>query len=219
MPKLKIVIGANGAGKTTWSRANRETLPARFYNQDLLAEGLGGWNDAERQREARSIVDQRFRAHLHRMEDFGFESTYSGKSRPGIVKATASVGYEVEAVFIGTILPEINIARIAKRADERTGHRIADDIVKARWSECPTKLVETAWAIATATIIDNSFEALEATNPHRFEKIAVVENGGSVQRYVVEPPVWAEELIERIVATQKDPPPRMEPKPPDQNAD
>ena len=91
--------------------------------------------------------------------------------------------------------------------------------MKARWSECPTKLVETAWAIATATIIDNSFEALEATNPHRFEKIAVVENGGSVQRYVVEPPVWAEGLIERIVATQKDPPPRMEPKPPDQNAD
>ena len=41
-PRLTVVIGANGAGKTTWARKHRETLPKPFYNADSIAEGLGG---------------------------------------------------------------------------------------------------------------------------------------------------------------------------------
>ena len=33
-PKLTVVIGANGAGKTTWAREHRDTLPRPFYNAD-----------------------------------------------------------------------------------------------------------------------------------------------------------------------------------------
>lgn len=49
-PRLTVVIGANGAGKTTWSRKHRETLPKPFYNADSIAEGLGDANDAALQR-------------------------------------------------------------------------------------------------------------------------------------------------------------------------
>ena len=48
MPALTIVIGGNGAGKSTWCSRNRERLPDHFYDADSLARGLGGWNDAER---------------------------------------------------------------------------------------------------------------------------------------------------------------------------
>ena len=40
-PVLVVVIGANGAGKTTWERANRDLLPSPSYNADSIAEGLG----------------------------------------------------------------------------------------------------------------------------------------------------------------------------------
>ena len=39
MPKLTIVIGGNGAGKTTWCRRHRDRLPGQFYNADSIAEG------------------------------------------------------------------------------------------------------------------------------------------------------------------------------------
>ena len=64
MPHLTVVIGGNGAGKTTWTRhrENRATLRGPFYNADTLAEGLGDWNDPKRQREARKIVDENIAA-------------------------------------------------------------------------------------------------------------------------------------------------------------
>ena len=33
-PELTVVIGANGAGKTTWCREHRDALPKPFYNAD-----------------------------------------------------------------------------------------------------------------------------------------------------------------------------------------
>ena len=41
MPQLTIVIGANGAGKSTWCRRHRDRLPEHFYNADSIAEDLG----------------------------------------------------------------------------------------------------------------------------------------------------------------------------------
>ena len=59
MPKLTIVIGANGAGKSTWCDRNRkERLPTDFYNADSIAKGLGDWNSPRKQQAARELVDQ-----------------------------------------------------------------------------------------------------------------------------------------------------------------
>jgi predicted ABC-type ATPase len=85
-PNLVIVIGANGSGKTTWSTASRDLLPKPFYNADSIAEGLGDANSDAMQREARKIVDAAIEQDLREQRSFGFESTYSGRSRPGIVR-------------------------------------------------------------------------------------------------------------------------------------
>ena len=75
MAQLTIVIGANGAGKSTWCRSNRRELPADFYDADSIAQGLGSYDDPALQREARKWVDRRIEGHLERGESFGFEST------------------------------------------------------------------------------------------------------------------------------------------------
>ena len=79
IPKLSIVIGGNGAGKTTWCRQHPHELPEAFYNPDAIAQDLGDWNDAGNQRAAGRIVSTAIRRHLEQREDFGFESTYSGR--------------------------------------------------------------------------------------------------------------------------------------------
>ena len=92
-PRLTVVIGANGAGKTTWARKHRETLPKPFYNADSIAEGLGDANDAALQRVARKLVDERIERDLSAGNTFGFESTYSGRSRPDIVRTAKRLVY------------------------------------------------------------------------------------------------------------------------------
>ena len=64
IPKLTIVIGGNGAGKTTWCRQHPHELPEAFYNPDAIAQDLGDWNDAGNQREAGRIVNAAIRRHL-----------------------------------------------------------------------------------------------------------------------------------------------------------
>ena len=117
-PKLTVVIGANGAGKTTWAREHRDTLPRPFYNADSIAEGLGDANDPGLQRTARELVDQQIERDLADQRSFGFESTYSGRSRPDIVKRAKALGYATGAVFIGTRHHAINIKRVQRRVRE-----------------------------------------------------------------------------------------------------
>ena len=91
--ELLVIVGANGAGKTTWSRAHKAWLPRPFYNVDVIAEGLGDADDGQIQSEARALVDVRIETHLRAGDAFGFESTYSGRSRPEIVRRAKSNGY------------------------------------------------------------------------------------------------------------------------------
>ncbi len=154
-PKLTVVIGANGAGKTTWAREHRDTLPRPFYNADSIAEGLGDANDPGLQRTARELVDQQIESDLADQRSFGFESTYSGRSRPDIVKRAKALGYATGAVFLGTRHHAINITRVQRRVREG-GHHIEASEVKRRWKAAWANLLETWGAFDTISVLDNS---------------------------------------------------------------
>ena len=141
-PRLTVVIGANGAGKTTWARKHRETLPKPFYNADSIAEGLGDANDAALQRAARKLVDDQVQRDLSKGNTFGFESTYSGRSRPDIVRTAKRLGYTTRAVFFGTETVAINIRRVRKRVEEG-GHQVGEAEVRRRWTAAWANLLET----------------------------------------------------------------------------
>jgi predicted ABC-type ATPase len=156
VPRLTIVIGSNGAGKSTWCRNHRDTLPEHFYNPDSIAEGMGDWNSRSRQREAGEFVRRRIKEHLEKKESFGFETTYSGRSSPRIVERAKTLGYEVRAVFIGTRDPEINVERVAARVKSQTGHGVGTSDIRRRWSTAQDNLARTAEAIDRIELLDNS---------------------------------------------------------------
>lgn len=99
-------------------------MPEAFYNPHAVAQDLGDGNDAGNQREAGRIVNAAIRRHFEQREDFGCESTYSGRSRPRIVRTATSNGYEVRGVFIGTNGPEVNIERVRHASRPGTGHDV-----------------------------------------------------------------------------------------------
>ena len=149
-PRFVIVIGANGAGKSTWCRAHPEELPSNFYDADSIAQGLGSYNDPALQLEARALVDERIDRHLERNESFGFESTYSGASRPRIARHAHELGYATYAIFVGTRDPSINIDRVAARVRARTGHHVPESEIQRRWTAAQNNLIKTA-SVSTAS--------------------------------------------------------------------
>ena len=194
MPKLTVVIGANGAGKTTWCRRNPNRLPEHFYNADSIAQGLGGWNNPQKQSEARQLVDTKIQAHLDKNESFGFESTYSGKSRPAIVENAARRGYTVEAVFIGTTNPQINVERVKKRTTAGTGHDVPTEEITRRWQASQENLIKTARSIAKIEILDNS---------KTVKQVALLRRKATYSRKGATPR-WAAKLKSRVLTNEPD---------------
>lgn len=195
MPHLTIVIGGNGAGKTTWANTHRNVLPSRFYNADSIAVGLGDWNDEERQREAREIVDRQIERRLKALDDFGFESTYSGRSRPAIVERARACNYKITAVFIGTESPEINVQRVVERTKNGTGHAVKPSEIRRRWEASQDNLTKTIHAIDTLDVIDNS--GANAT------KILTIRNRRVVHEYTPAPR-WVSNLAKRLNAPRNE---------------
>lgn len=70
------------------------------------------------------------------------KSTYSGRSRPDIVRMAKRLGYATNAVFLGTDDPNINISRVGKRVSEG-GHHIDDSEVRRRWTAAWRNLIAT----------------------------------------------------------------------------
>ena len=146
-PALAVAIGANGAGKTTCARANRGLLPKPLYNADSIAEGPGEPDDPTLQARARQIVDAAIERDLQERRIFGFQSTFSGTSRPEIVRRAEDLGYAVHAVFIGTEAYDINVNRVRIRV-RVGGHSIPVEEIIRRWHDTQTNLLDT-WRDST----------------------------------------------------------------------
>ena len=188
-PRLTIVIGTNGAGKSTWCSKHENELPTAFYDADSIANSLGDWNDRHNQIQAARRVNRALRSHLAKKESFGFESTYSGRSRPRMVERAARAGYDVHAVFIGTRDAEINVIRVQKRVTENTGHAVDADDIRRRWHNAQNNLARTAHAFTRIDLYDNSGTT--------YRQIAVLRRHG-IEQVSPEPPEWARSLLARI---------------------
>ena len=188
-PRLTIVIGTNGAGKSTWCSKHENELPTAFYDADSIANSLGDWNDRQNQIQAARRVNRALRSHLANGESFGFESTYSGRSRPRLVERAAREGYDVHAVFMGTRNPQINVARVRRRVKENTGHAVGADDIRRRWHNARDNLARTAHAFTRIDLYDNSGTT--------YRQFAVLKRHG-IEQVSPEPPEWVRLLLERI---------------------
>ena len=119
MPKLYIIAGCNGAGKTTASyTVLPEMLGCReFVNADEIAKGLSPFNPESVAIEAGRLMLQRMDDLLSEGEDFAFETTLATRSYVKFVERAQAKGYFVTLLYFLV-------------ADTRTGHRACCDTSK-----------------------------------------------------------------------------------------
>ena len=187
-PRLVVIIGANGAGKTTWGRHHRRRLPLEFYNADVIAEGLGDANSPELQVRARALVEGLVAERLGLGDSFGFESTWSGRSRPQIVRDAGTLGYETHGIFLGTAHPALNIARVRRRVIEG-GHHVPESETVRRWTAAFENLLAMWDVFNRIHVLDSSTETV---------RLVASKKGTRTDAPRDELPDWATAIAARV---------------------
>lgn len=134
MPKLFIISGCNGSGKTTASYTLLpELLECReFVNSDEFAKSLSPFNPAAASVTASRYMLMKINYLLGKFEDFGIETTLATRSLVNIIEEARSVGYEVMILYFWLNSPELAIRRVRDRVASG-GHNIADNVVRRRY--------------------------------------------------------------------------------------
>ena len=135
MPRLYIISGCNGAGKTT---ASYSLLPEmldckEFVNSDEFAKSLSPFDPSQASIQASRYMLMKVRYLLKRNEDFAVETTLATRTLLKIVKAAQDAGYTVTLLYFWLNSPELAIARVKARV-EAGGHNIPEETIRRRYN-------------------------------------------------------------------------------------
>ncbi len=179
MPKLYIIAGCNGAGKTT---ASYTILPEilkckEFVNADEIAKGLSPFQPEKVAIDAGRIMLHRIDELLKSKQDFAFETTLATRTYVNYVKKAQSEGYSVTLLYFWLNSPRLAIERVKKRVNEG-GHNIPKDIIIRRYNLGLNNLSKLYIPICNDwIIIDNSdFPLKIIAEKTRNENIKIYDN-------------------------------------------
>ena len=141
LPKLYIIAGCNGAGKTT---ASFTILPEvlgckEFINADEIAKGLSPFQPENVAMQAGRIMLARMDELLQKGETFAFETTLATKSYKQKIEWAQANGYEVTLLFFWLDSPNMAKKRVAQRVAEG-GHSIPSETIERRYHNGITNL-------------------------------------------------------------------------------
>ena len=72
-PKLMLLIGCEGSGRTRWRRANQDLLPELFIDANGLADALGGWDSGVAREHGARVLREELHRTLRQRRDVGLK--------------------------------------------------------------------------------------------------------------------------------------------------
>lgn len=134
MPKLFIISGCNGAGKTT---ASYTILPnmlncGNFVNADEIARGLSPFAPEKASIQAGRIMLARVDELLANKQDFAIETTLATRTYVNLVRRAQSCGYVVTLLYFWLNMPSLAIERVKLRV-ESGGHNVSEESIRRRY--------------------------------------------------------------------------------------
>ena len=134
MPRLYIISGCNGAGKTT---ASYSLLPemlecSEFVNSDEFAKSLSPFDPSQASIQASRYMLLKIRYLLKRQQDFAVETTLATRTLLKIVTTAQAAGYTVTLLYFWLRTPELAVERVRARV-EAGGHNIPEETIRRRY--------------------------------------------------------------------------------------
>ncbi|MBQ8462317.1 MAG: zeta toxin family protein [Bacteroidales bacterium] len=193
MPKLYIISGCNGSGKTT---ASYTLLPEMweckyFVNSDEFAKGLSPFDPDKASLSAGRFMVMRIKYLLDRKEDFCIETTLSSRTLTNTIEIARQYGYSITILFFWIENVELAISRVKARVTAG-GHNVPEATIRRRYrsglrhffedympmsdrwmladnTTVPFKLVAQGWKNNMVVQDNIKFEAIKA-QAERFSK-------------------------------------------------
>lgn len=134
MPKLYIISGCNGSGKTT---ASYTLLPEMweckyFVNSDEFAKGLSPFDPDKASLSAGRFMVMRIKYLLDRKEDFCIETTLSSRTLTNTIEIARQYGYSITILFFWIENVELAISRVKARVTAG-GHNVPEATIRRRY--------------------------------------------------------------------------------------
>jgi predicted ABC-type ATPase len=180
-PRIYVLAGVNGAGKSSIAGAAFRNAGADYYNPDEAARLLRRSRPGLGQREANGLAWQQGRRLLEKAIaerlDFAFETTLGASTIPLLLHDAASRGFAVNAWYVGLESAELHIARVRARVS-RGGHDIPEADIRRRYEHSRLNLIDLLPHLVALRMYDNSTEADPAEGkPPKLTLVLHMEQG------------------------------------------
>ena len=152
-PMILVLAGPNGSGKSTITA---------FFDK------VGKYTNAD------DLVDRMRYESIAKKEDFTFETVLSSEYKLNILRKAKEEGYFIKCVFVLTVDPQINIARIESRV-AAGGHNVASDKVIERYYKSINNIKELLNICDIVHVYDNTKTPERIIRKHK-EELSIYPN-------------------------------------------
>ncbi|MCE2746487.1 MAG: AAA family ATPase [Burkholderiales bacterium] len=183
MKQLWLLVGGNGAGKTTFYRTQLKPLGMPFVNADDIARDVFPQSPEAHSYEAAKIAENLRNSLLEQGKNFCFETVFSHPSKIDFVAKAKALGYQVVMVFIHLEQSSLNKARVHQRI-ETGGHAVPEDKIETRIPRTIDNVLNALPLCDDVWVLDNS----SAQAP--YQKVLRIHDG-KLQQFIQPLPAWA----------------------------
>lgn len=187
--QIWLLVGGNGAGKTTFYQTQLQALGLPFVNADILAKDLYPDSPEEHSYDAAIIAAHLRKSLLEQGSSFCFETVFSHVSKIDFIAEAKILGYEIVLVFIHLGNTSLNQSRIAQRIVDG-GHFVPPEKVETRISRMLENIKKAIPLCDSVYIMDNS----RLDKP--FKKVVEIHNGKIIKDSIL--PSWCEYVLSNI---------------------
>ena len=163
-PKLVIIAGPNGSGKTsvTGKILEHEWIEGCLYiNPDFIArDEFGDWNSPDAVMKAAKRAQELREECLSSHHGILFETVLSADDKLDFIQRAKDAGYFIRLFFVGTDSPAINASRIANRVMEG-GHDVPISKIISRYSKSIANCAKLSTMVERLYVYDNSEEYVD----------------------------------------------------------
>lgn len=189
-PKLVIIAGPNGSGKTsvTGKILEHEWIEGCLYiNPDNIArDEFGDWNSPEAVMKAAHLAAEMREHCLQKQTGVLFETVLSANDKIDFIQRAKDAGCFIRLFFVGTNSPAINASRIASRVMEG-GHDVPIPKIISRYSKSIANCVALVQIVDRLYVYDNS---VDFEDP----RLLFRATEGRVEKTYTEINAWAENI-------------------------
>ncbi|MCX6223574.1 MAG: zeta toxin family protein [Bacteroidia bacterium] len=193
-PKLLIIAGPNGSGKTSVTSKileHRWIEDCVYINPDNIAQDVfGDWNSPQAVFKAVTRAAELREEYLLKKKGILFETVLSASDKIDYIKRAKDAGYFIRLFFVGTDHPSINASRIARRVMEG-GHDVPITKIISRFNKSIANCGVVVSLVDRLYVYDNSVEYGEP-------KLLFRAVNGKLEKIYTEVNNWAKSILKTL---------------------